>query len=155
MEDRSVYHGWLVLFGPFFLERLNALHMEVKALAQRKTPAEFRAHPTVKLLASVVRLVTAIIPQDPDAAAYRLSGDLAKFRRVKKQGLPPRYRIFFAFSTRTKSIIFLYLNDESTIRKEGDKNDVYEAFRRMIRRGEIGEDFEANLHMIKAKDKPE
>lgn len=41
-------------------------------------------------------------------------------------------------------IIPLYLNDADTLRKRGAGSDPYEIFRRMVRRGEVGSDFEAN-----------
>jgi len=67
---------------------------------------------------------------------------LAGFRRAKGHGLPPRYRLFWVFSSRRKIIIFLYVNTEGVLRKEGDKNDVYAVFERLVRRGDIGADFE-------------
>ncbi len=51
-------------------------------------------------------------------------------------------------------IIFLYLNDEATLRKEGAKSDPYRVFRRMVDRGEIGDDFEANLTLWERTYKP-
>ena len=41
-------------------------------------------------------------------------------------------------------IIPLYLNDIDTLRKRGAGSDPYEIFKRMVRRGEVGSDFEAN-----------
>ena len=148
MAAGSPHHGWLVSAGPIFARRVRELRGDVARLKESLSPDEFCRHPTVKLYVAVQRLTQDIVPRDPDAPSYRLRGDLARFRRVKKLGLPPRYRLFFIFSSRARSIVFLYLNDERTIRKEGDKNDVYEVFRRMVRRGEIGEDFDANLRML-------
>ena len=41
-------------------------------------------------------------------------------------------------------IIPLYLNDADTLRKSGARSDPYQIFKRMVRRGEVGSDFEAN-----------
>ena len=38
-----------------------------------------------------------------------------------------------------------HLNDEDTLRKAGSKSDVYEAFRRMLSRGEVPDGIEALL----------
>jgi toxin YhaV len=48
------------------------------------------------------------------------------------------------FSETTKTVIFLHLNDETTLRKEGARSDPYEVFKTLVERGEIGEDVEAN-----------
>ena len=102
-------------------------------------------HPDVKLLAAVVRIARTIVPADPDHPDFRLRGNLARFRRAKGHGMPSRYRLFWVFSSRARAIVFLYLNDASTLRKQGAKSDPYERFSAPARRGEIGPDFEANL----------
>lgn len=43
-----------------------------------------------------------------------------------------------------KAIIVLYINDETSLRKDHDKHGPYAIFERLARRGEIGADFEAN-----------
>jgi hypothetical protein len=63
---------------------------------------------------------------------------------VKKHGLPERYRLFYTFSSVDRVIMPLYLNDADTLRKRGAGSDPYEIFKRMVRRGEVGADFEAN-----------
>ena len=48
-------------------------------------------------------------------------------------------------------IIFLYMNDSASLRKEGDRSDPYNLFSSMVQRGEIGADFEENYrHWRKA-----
>jgi toxin YhaV len=57
------------------------------------------------------------------------------WRRVKK-GLPQRYRLFFMFASNPLAVlIYTWLNDERTLRKEGSRTDVYEVFKRMLERG--------------------
>ncbi len=106
-------------------------------------------HPDVKLLAAVVRLVETIVPADPDHPDFRLVGDLGRFRRAKGRGLPARYRLFWVFSSRARAIVFLYLNDASSLRKAGAKSDPYARFSDLVRRGELGADFDANLETAK------
>jgi len=117
---------------------------EADRLQRRLPEIEYRRHPRVKLLAAVTRLVDEIVPADPNAAEYRLRGDLRKFRRAKGHGLPDRYRLFWVFSDAARTIIFLYLNDEASLRKAGAKSDPYKVFGRMVERGELGSDFESN-----------
>ena len=75
------------------------------------------------------------VPADPLNKKYLISKTLPKnkeYRRVK-QGLPPRYRMFFRFSTSQKNIIYVWFNDEFSIRKENDKNDVYQVFKKLLK----------------------
>ena len=113
-------------------------------LRAKLSEEEYRRHPDVKLLAAVQRAVTDIIPANPNAAEFRLRGDLGNFRRLKKRGLPERYRVFYTYSSRAKAIILLYLNDANTLRAEGSGNDPYVVFSGLVASGDIGPDFEAN-----------
>ncbi len=54
-------------------------------------------------------------------------------------------RLFWVVSVEARTIIFLYLNDKATLRKEGARTDPYTIFKRLVERGEIGADFAANL----------
>jgi toxin YhaV len=137
-------HGWTLLYHPLFGARYNALRAEVRRLKRRLTADEFRQHPTVKLAAAVHRLVTQIVPVDPNAPEFWLKGELARFRRAKGHGLPPRFRQFWVFSETTRTIIFLYLNDNVTLRKDGASIDPYRVFAGLVSRGTIGDDYETN-----------
>lgn len=143
-----VVNGWTVLYHPIFGRRYRELFAEVRRLKATLPEDEYRRHSTVKLAANVRRLIAEVIPSNPDAPAFRLKADLAKFRRAKGHGLPPRFRLFFAFSTAAKTIIYLHLNDATTLRKEGASSDPYDVFRRLLKRGEIGADFAANLKAV-------
>jgi toxin YhaV len=55
-----------------------------------------------------------------------------------KKGMPDRYRLFFRFaSSPVQLIVYVWFNDEYTLRKAGSKTDVYETFKRMLMRGEV------------------
>jgi toxin YhaV len=137
-------NGWLVLFGFEFARSYEKLRAEVRTLKNALPPDAYRQHPTVKLFAHLRRFVREIVPSNPNAPDFMLEGDLARFRRGKGYGLPERYRIMWAFSSQRKVIIFLYLNDETTLRKAGASTDPYEVFRRLLQQGRIGANFEAN-----------
>src|SRR5690348_6423297 len=98
------YNGWLVLLWPTFAERYEELRAEARRLKATLAPDEYAQHPTVKLTAAIWRLVTEIVPRDPNAPEYRLRAPLAAFRRAKGRGLPPRYRLFWVFSSQHKVI---------------------------------------------------
>jgi len=135
-----VVNGWNLLQFRLFKERLNALEREVLALRNRDL-AGFENHPKTKLLKAVVDNVREGVPRDPNHKDYRQGVTLGKaytdWRRVKKHKLPPRYRLFFRFSSAHGTIIYAWLNDERSLRKEGDRNDVYEVFKAMLRRGDV------------------
>ena len=107
--------------------------------------AEYSQHPKVKLFLALRHVIQETIPTDPQHADYRLKGTLAKFRRTKGRGLPRRYRLFWVFSEQARTIIVLYLNDDSTPRRAGDQRDPYVIFKSLVDAGRIGNDFEANL----------
>jgi len=141
----KLYHGWrLYAFEPF-AERLAALKGEVERLRARD-PEGYRRHPMTGLLASVYKAITEAVPANPDHPEFRVGHTLgpgyAHWRRVKR-GLPPRYRLFYRFSSKPVPIIvYAWLNDEATLRKAGAKTDVYAVFQRMLARGEVPSDIE-------------
>jgi len=138
------FHGWTVLFTEPFLSAYGDLSARARKLQGELSETEYEQHPDVKLFLTVRELTRTVIPSDPQHADYQLRGDLAKFRRTKGRGLAKRYRLFWAFSEQLKVIIFLYMNDSGSLRKEGDRSDPYRRFSSMVRRGEIGADFEEN-----------
>lgn len=141
---RRVRDWRLYAFAPF-AERLAVLKNEVERLRARN-PETYRRHPTAVLLASVYKAITEAVPSDPDHPDFRVGHTLgpsnAHWRRVKR-GLPARYRLFYRFATRPgPMIIYVWLNDETTLRKAGARTDVYAIFQRMLARGEVPTDLD-------------
>jgi toxin YhaV len=132
--------SWQLFYFRLFKAALDDLEQTVTKLAQQD-PAGYKAHPKTRLLASVYKAITQLVPDDPDHSDFRLGKTLGaeytKWRRVKK-GMPDRYRLFFRFaSSPLRVIVYVWFNDEDTLRKAGAKTDVYEAFKRMLARGEV------------------
>jgi toxin YhaV len=141
-------NGWRLYYFRTFAAALGELESEVAALSTQD-PGGYKSHPKARLLASVHKAITSSIPANPDHPDYRLGKalgpDYGNWRRVKR-GMPGRYRLFFRFASRpSKTIIYVWFNDEDTLRKAGSKTDVYEAFRRMLARGEVPDSIEALL----------
>jgi toxin YhaV len=67
---------------------------------------------------------------------------------VKKNNLPPRYRLFFQFRSDAKTIIYAWLNDEATLRKEGAKTDVYAVFESMLAKGKPPTTWDELIKMV-------
>lgn len=138
-------NGWRI----YFLKRLfgkqrGDLREEVLRLKAKPPPQTYRQHPQVKLYAAVMRAIKEIIPSDPLASKFALTGPLKNYRRVKKLGLPNRYRLFFKVfqAPEQKSIFILWLGYP---RKQGDKNDCYTAFQKMVKRGDFPDSLDALL----------
>lgn len=133
-------NGWSLYYYRVFKSALDELEAVVSKLAT-DDPKGYKSHPKTKLLASVYRVVTALVPANPDAPEFRLGKTLGpehtNWRRVKK-GLPDRYRLFFRFASNpVKVIVYVWFNDESTLRKMGSKTDVYGTFKQMLVRGSV------------------
>jgi len=138
-------NGWSLYYYRTFKAALDELEAVVARLAT-DDPAGYKTHPKAKLLASVYRAITQPVPANPDAPQFRLGktlgSDNTNWRRVKK-GMPDRYRLFFRFaSSPVKVIVYVWFNDEDTLRKAGSKSDVYESFKRMLARGVVPRDID-------------
>ena len=144
-----IANGWRLYYCRVFKAALDELEAVVSKLAA-DDPAGYKTHPKTKLLASVYRAATQLVPANPDAPDFRLGKTLGSgntnWRRVKK-GMPDRYRMFFRFASNpVKVIVYVWFNDEDTLRKAGSKTDVYETFKRMLARGLVPNDISALLH---------
>lgn len=139
---------WQLFYFRLFKVALDELEQTVAKLA-RSDPAGYKTHPKTRLLASVYQSITQRVPADPDHPDFRLGRTLGSeytnWRRVKK-GMPDRYRLFFRFaSTPISLVVYVWFNDEDSLRKAGAKTDVYEAFKRMLARGEVPASIDALL----------
>lgn len=135
-----IANGWQLFYFKIFKEALDELEQAVTKLAQQD-PSGYKSHPKTRLLASIYKAITQMVPADPDHPDFRLGKTLGaqytNWRRVKK-GMPDRYRLFFRFASKPiKLIVYVWFNDEDTLRKAGSKTDVYEVFKRMLSRGQV------------------
>jgi toxin YhaV len=132
-------NDWLILYFTAFQERLNDLEQAVLRIQQAR-PEQFAKHPTVKLLKAVVQAILVEVPRNPASPLFEQGNTLGSahrhWRRVKRR-LPPRYRLFFQFSSLQSQIVFAWLNDESSLRQDGAKTDVYRVFKRLLDQGKV------------------
>ncbi|MBD2724835.1 type II toxin-antitoxin system YhaV family toxin [Nostoc sp. FACHB-892] len=132
---KFVSNGWEVYFHPqLFGTQYQELFERVSHLREQLPEAEYKTHATVKLFAAITVAIETKISSDPFASHFALTGALKRYGRMKKMGLPERYRLFFkAFDTeQLKVIAILWLGFP---RKEGAKNDCYQVFTKMVERG--------------------
>jgi len=134
---------WQLFAHPAFSETFDALVGEVKRL--RATDAEgYKEHPKAKLLKRILDLIETQIPRDPGANEYSLGNTLGPshrhWRRAKFLG---RFRLFFRYSSKANVIIYAWVNDESTLRQAGGRNDPYSVFGGLLRKGRPPDDWDA------------
>jgi toxin YhaV len=138
-----VVNGWTLLFHDAILGQLDRLTGAAER-AREIDPKNFKTNANVKLLAALAKLMFQTIPVDPGRAEYRqgntLGGDYRHWFRAKFLG---RFRLFFRYDSRSKLIVYAWVNDERTLRQSGGKNDPYEVFRRMLASGNPPNDWAA------------
>ncbi|MBR0560513.1 type II toxin-antitoxin system YhaV family toxin [Neokomagataea anthophila] len=148
----SVVNGWTLLAHPLFLDQLEKLTATVEAVKAKK-PDDYQSNANTKLLAALNRLVFERIPADPTLAIYRqgstLGGDTKHWFRVKFGN--GRFRLFFRYSSAAKIIIFAWVNDETTLRTYGAKNDAYRVFKGMLDNGQPPNDWEELYRAVSQK----
>lgn len=137
-----IRNGWeIYFFTPLFAQQRRDLRDKIRELKQKLSVEEYNSHPDVKLLASVMRGIKEIIVLNPFAAEFRLKKNLRKYGRLKGYSIDYRHRLFFrAFEENgRKIIVILWLGFP---RKEGDKNDCYTRFSKMVEGGLFPESVE-------------
>lgn len=130
-----VVNGYHLLVWPAFADRWRGLKAEVERIRDRD-PDGYKSTQAAKLLAAVRDATLRDIPKDPGAPRYRQGktlGDESKHWRREK--FFRRFRLFFRYSTDPALIAYVWLNDESTLRKSGARTDPYAVFRAMLERG--------------------
>ena len=128
-------NGWQLFAHSLFHDQIEILTKRVEVLAGEQA-AEYQAHPAAKLLATIHRYILEIIPRDPNAPDFRLGNALGVGNRHWfRAKFHQRYRLFFRFSSRHRTIIYAWVNDESTLRKPGSKTDPYALFKSMLESG--------------------
>lgn len=101
--------------APAYLVKWTATALEmVKAIADRRIRAQ--------IVARVEELTT-----DPELAGKALVGELAGYRTIRAAG--QRYRIIYRVERRLVTILIVAVGR----RKEGDRKDIYELARRLLR----------------------
>jgi toxin YhaV len=138
MEPNTI-NGWEIYFHQGFAVQYAELVGQVGKLKASLPPKKFASHTTVKRFGHLVEILETVIPENPLAPYFALKDDLKAFSRVKKKGLPDRYRLFFKVFPESKRIVILWLGYP---RKDGDKNNCYAVFAKRVKQGEYPEHFE-------------
>ncbi|MDZ7874501.1 MAG: type II toxin-antitoxin system YhaV family toxin [Rhizobium sp.] len=142
-------NGWAIYAHPLFLDQLMTLTDEVE-VRKRRDPETWRRKNASKRLAAILKLVTTDIPADPGAPQFRQGDTLGSHRKHWfRAKFFQQYRLFFRFDSSRKIIVFVWVNDEDTLRAYGSRSDAYSVFKGMLDNGHPPDDFDAVLKEAK------
>jgi toxin YhaV len=144
-------HGWNLLFHDGLIEQLQKLQAASKR-AQAQDPQGFESNANVKLFKALSQLMLETVPSDPNREEYRQGNTMGPaFRHWRRAKIGRRFRLFFRFDSKTKLIIFAWVNDENTLRSTGSKSDPYAVFQKMLQRGHPPDDWAALVSASKSQ----
>lgn len=147
-------HGWVLLFHDCIVEQLQKLHAAAER-AQRHDPQGFERNANVKLFRALTQLIFDVVPSDPGRDEYRQGNTLGPtYRHWRRAKVGRRFRLFFRYDSRSKTIVFVWVNDQQTLRSSGSKSDPYAVFEKMLRHGNPPDDWEC-LVAASCSDWPE
>lgn len=137
-----IVNGWTIFAHPLLLDQLERATSAVEA-AKAADPAGFQRTSQAKLLAMLVKLLFEAIPADPTRPEYRQGDMLGAARKhwFRAKFGNGRFRLFFRYDSKTKIIIFAWVNDETTLRTYGAKTDAYRVFKGMLDKGNPPDDW--------------
>jgi toxin YhaV len=136
-------HGWNLLFHDCLIEQLQKLQTASQR-AQAQDPQGFESNANFKLFHALSQLMFETVPSDPNREEYRQGHAMGTaFRHWRRAKIGRRFRLFFRFDSKTRIIIFVWVNDENTLRSSGSKSDPYAVFQKMLQRGHPPNDWAA------------
>jgi len=146
-------HGWCLHAHPLFLGQLERLLAAVER-AKRSDPHGWKKKADARLLAALRGLVLDRIPRDPLAPEFRQGNTLGRERRhwFRAKFGGNRFRLFFRADSRSRVIVYAWVNDRDTLRKAGAGSDPYAVFAGMLARGNPPDDWPALLTAAQAPE---
>lgn len=134
-------HGWILLFHECIVEQLQKLHAAAERV-QRNDPVGFERNANVKLFRALSQLILETVPSDPGRDEYRQGNTLGSaHRHWRRAKIGRRFRLFFRYDSRSKTIVFAWVNDDQTLRAAGSKSDPYAVFGKMLEKGNPPDDW--------------
>jgi toxin YhaV len=140
-------HGWNLLFHDCLAGQLQNLEAAVLR-AKVDDPEGFWSNANVKLFNALSQLMLETVPSDPNRDEYRQGNTMGPaFRHWRRAKIGRRFRLFFRFDSRTRIIIFAWVNDKRTLRSSGSKCDPCAVFQKMLLRDHPPDDFSAQTSL--------
>jgi toxin YhaV len=145
--DGVVVNGWTILLHPLLLDELEDLIAAVERLRAKDRKAYRQKRPTKKL-AAILKLILEVVPGDPSRPEYRQGGTLgADYKHWFRAKFAQQYRLFFRYSAKDRILVFVWVNDEQSLRAYGSKSDAYVTFAKMLGRGNPPDDWDALIRV--------
>ncbi len=134
-------HGWTLLFHDCLVQQLEKLQAAPER-AEKSDPDGFEANANVKLFKALSHLILDVVPGNPGGDEFRQGNTLGpEHRHWRRAKIGRRFRLFFRYDSKSKTIVFAWVNDARTLRSSGGKSDPYTVFRKMIGRGNPPDDW--------------
>ncbi|HSR71794.1 MAG TPA: type II toxin-antitoxin system YhaV family toxin [Kiloniellales bacterium] len=128
--------GWTLLFHDCILRQLGKL-AEASARAMAAHPETWHRNDNVRVFAAIAKLTLEDIPGRPGNPKYRQDDELGReYRHWFRAKFHKRFRLFYRYDSRSRIIVYAWVNDERSLRKAGSRTDPYRLFRRMLRSGD-------------------
>ena len=137
-----VVNGWTLLQDPAFEEAYDHLVATVERLRDRQ-PATYHKKAPTKILAAIEKLTKEVIPADPTSSAFDMGNTVGPEHRAwKRAKFLQQFRLFFRYDTRSRIIIYGWMNDQGTKRAYGSKTDAYRIFQKRLASGDPPTDWD-------------
>jgi toxin YhaV len=134
-------HGWTLLFHEGLINQLRKLWIAAQR-AEQKAPQEFESNANVKLFRALSQQIMEVVPNDPSRDEFRQGNTMGPtYRHWRRAKIGQRFRLFFRYDSKTKVIVFAWVNDEQTLRSSGSKSDPYAVFEKMLSRNNPPDDW--------------
>lgn len=134
-------HGWTLLFHEGVIAQLRALHTAAER-AERADPEGFQRNANVKLLRALSHVILETVPLDPARDEFRQGNTLGPaYRHWRRVKIGRRFRLFFRYDSRSRIIVFAWVNDEQSLRASGSRSDPYAVFVRRLSQGNPPDDW--------------
>jgi toxin YhaV len=129
---------------PCFVDQLQSF--SAKAAAGFISNPNGKATKAEKVVAAIERITYKVVPSSVGSVEHRQGDSLGPenkhWFRVK---FFQQYRLFYRYDSASKIIIYVWVNDEETLRAYGSKTDAYVTFRKMLDGGYPPSTFEELL----------
>lgn len=136
-------HGWTLLFHQGVVAQLGKLQAAAPRAEQNDSQG-YESNANVKLLRALSQLILEVIPTDPARDEYRQGNTLGTaYRHWRRAKIGRRFRLFFRYDSRSRVIVFAWVNDEQTLRSAGSRSDPYAVFEKMLGQGNPPGDWNA------------
>ena len=146
-------NGWTLLQDPAFAEGYEDLVATVEGL-WKKYPETYRKKAPTKILAAIEKLTKEVIPADPTSSAFDLGNTIGPEHRAwKRAKFLQQFRLFFRYDTKSKIIIYGWVNDEKTKRAYGSKTDAYRVFQKRLAAGDPPTDWDELIERATPADR--